>query len=101
MSQTETGKILEDDLKVAIKIQMFNIMEWLGFREDPNLALMAGAAIGYKTALKDVQKGITSNKLGGRGKCRYCGKEYNNVAYHEAHECKESGATDDKREEGA
>jgi len=45
--------------------------------------------------------GATSNKLGGRGKCRYCGKEYNNVAYHEAHECKESGATDDKREEGA
>jgi len=27
------------------------------------------------------------NKLGGRGKCRYCKEMHNNVAYHESHAC--------------
>lgn len=44
---------LETRLSQAIKDRSFNVLEITGFRVEPDLALLAGAAIGYQLGLDD------------------------------------------------
>jgi len=50
---------LEKQLKDAIKKHKFGTLEMHGFRMRPDLALLAGAAIGYDLAMDEA---ITSQK---------------------------------------
>ncbi len=44
---------LEERLSKAIEEKGFNAYEFVCFKGDPNLALLAGASIGYATALEE------------------------------------------------
>ena len=52
--ETRTTSILENKLNAAITDTKFNFIEIRGFQEKPRLALLAGAAIGYRVALNDL-----------------------------------------------
>ncbi len=47
---------LMERIEQKIKSKNFNIFEMTGFKTDPYLALIAGAAIGYKLGVDDYQK---------------------------------------------
>ena len=44
---------LMERISKEIKNREFNVFEMTGFRFDPNLALIVGAAIGYQLGLDD------------------------------------------------
>ena len=54
---------LEKEIRQAIKNQKFSFLEKLGFRTDPNLALRAGAVIGYQLAIKWIQTLMKEKEL--------------------------------------
>ena len=47
---------LEDRFREKIKAAKFSILELIGFKSNPTLALMAGMDIGYKMGIEDAQK---------------------------------------------
>jgi len=57
--ETRTTSILENKLNAAITDTKFNFLEIKGFQEKPRLALLAGAAIGYRVALNDLGQDFT------------------------------------------
>ena len=48
---------LIERFKEAIDDQHFTVFEIAGFKDKPDLALLAGMAIGYKMAIEDAEKG--------------------------------------------
>jgi len=55
-------KNIEERLQDAIKERKFNFLEMTGFKAKPELALIAGAAIGYQMALDHVNELMDENK---------------------------------------
>ena len=53
---------LEDRFKASIDEQRFNLFEIAGFRDKPNLALLAGMALGYKMGMDDTTKAFNKIK---------------------------------------
>jgi len=47
---------LDERIKQEIKDRKFSALEITGFKSDPNLALIAGAAIGYKLGVDDLKR---------------------------------------------
>jgi len=47
---------LEEKLEAVIKEQKFTVLEMIGFSSNPNLALLAGALIGYQLCLKNMEE---------------------------------------------
>ena len=54
---------LEKELRKAVKEHKFSFLEITGFKTDPNLALLAGAAIGYQLAITWVQTLMKEKEL--------------------------------------
>jgi hypothetical protein len=54
-------KDLQKRLEEAIDSYEFSYIEALGFQSRPRLALIAGAAIGYKMACDEFDKKLTNN----------------------------------------
>lgn len=53
----EKGSRLLDQFKRELDKRTWTMMEWAGFKQEPQLALLAGMAIGYSLGL-DVLKGV-------------------------------------------
>ena len=53
---------LLDRFKASIDEQRFNLFEIAGFRDKPNLALLAGMALGYKMGMDDTTKAFKKIK---------------------------------------
>lgn len=61
MSDTNTPS-MEQRINAAIDARRFNFFEIRGFQSQPRLALIAGAAIGYRMAVEDFERNLNKTR---------------------------------------